>query len=496
MPTAAEAALLPPSQPYLVPSRPSEPTPLAVIVEALKTISILNGLSDAEYLWLAEHGHERVGEAGALIFREGEPSCHLNFILKGEIHVRRRHTGPLAFFIGRAGQMTGKLPFSRMKGYGGDGYTVGPSWVLDIHQDLFPTMLAAIPSMGQRCVSVLLDRVREVTRMEQQAEKLTALGKLAANLAHELNNPASAAQRSASGLFSDLRGYGEQMFHLGALSRDVPNAHEIGDWVERTRERLRAASPQGRPSATLTDVTGREDNLQRWLETHNIPEPWTLAPTLADSAIGFDQLDELASISPPGMLPLIMSAFTNSLRTERMSETILESTGRIFDLISAIKDYSYMDQAPVQDVDLAQSLTTALVMFQSRLEGISVETDFDPGLPPISVYGSEISQVWAVLIENALDAMAGAGTLRLRTRLSAGMVTVEVENTGPAIPDTIRSRIFEPFFTTKPPGGGLGLGLDTAARIVSRHSGLLSVDSGPDVTCFQVRLPVDPADAY
>ena len=132
---------------------------------------------------------------GSLIFREGEPTARLNFILRGEIHVRRRRSGPLALFIGRAGSMTGKLPFSRMKGYGGDGYAIGNGWVLDIDEALFPEMLAAIPSMAQRCVSTLLDRVREVTRMEQQAERLSALGKLAGNLSHELNNPASAAQR-------------------------------------------------------------------------------------------------------------------------------------------------------------------------------------------------------------------------------------------------------------------------------------------------------------
>jgi len=187
-----------PTEPYLVPVTPVAPTPLPEIIEALRTISPLNGLTEEEYGWLASHGSERISDSDALVFNEGEPATHLVFILRGEIHVRRRHSGPMALFIGRAGQMTGKLPFSRMKTYGGDGYTIGPTWILDIHESLFPEMLAAVPSMTQRCVSVLLDRVREVTRMEQQAEKLAALGKLAGNLSHELNNPASAAQRSAA----------------------------------------------------------------------------------------------------------------------------------------------------------------------------------------------------------------------------------------------------------------------------------------------------------
>ena len=211
--------------------RSEAPQTVEEVVQALKTVDHLDGLTDAEYLWLAENGCVRSADAGVLIFREGEIACHMSILMRGEVHVRRRNSGPLALFIGSAGQITGKLPFSRMKTWGGDGYTASPSWVLDLHQDLFPAMLLAIPSMTQRCVSILLDRVREVTRLEQQAEKLTALGKLAANLAHELNNPASAAQRSADQLFNNLRTYREQSFELGALSASAPELPRIRRWV-------------------------------------------------------------------------------------------------------------------------------------------------------------------------------------------------------------------------------------------------------------------------
>ncbi|HTF70990.1 MAG TPA: hypothetical protein VK638_50820, partial [Edaphobacter sp.] len=166
---------------------PPHPTPQAEIIAALRTISALDGLTEEEYRWFATHGTERVGEDGAMVFTEGSPCDRMIFILKGEVHVRRHNAGPMALWIGRAGQMTAKLPFSRMKVYGGEAYLVGSGWALEIHESLFPEMLAAIPSMAQRCVSTMMDRVREVTRMEQQAEKLAALGKLAANLAHELN---------------------------------------------------------------------------------------------------------------------------------------------------------------------------------------------------------------------------------------------------------------------------------------------------------------------
>lgn len=485
------------SDAYLVSSAPIEPTPLADIVDALRTIGPLHGLSDEEFAWLARHGVERMGEAGTLIFREGESACNLNFILRGEIHVRRRHSGPMALFIGRAGQMTGMLPFSRMKSYGGDGYTTGPVWVLDIHESLFPEMLQAIPSMGQRCVSTLLDRVREITRMEQQAEKLTALGKLAANLAHELNNPASAAQRSAASLFAELRDYGDKKYRLGASCLSSQTCEQLQTWSVRTRtEMAEYFAKDLELSSEPLAIADREAKILAWLLQHGVPEAWSIAPVIAETRFPLSYLDAFAEKFPADVIGPAMATFASSLRVERMAETIVNSTVRIFDLISAIKDYSYMDQAPIQDVDLAQSIENTLSMFGSRLGNVLVEMDFDSELPEISAYGSELNQVWTVLIENALDAMPAGGTLRLKTKLQGQMATVEIWDTGPGIPEELRSRIFEPFFTTKAPGRGLGLGLDTAHRIVTKHSGFLRVECNERGTCFEVRLPLDQAQAY
>ncbi len=373
-----------PTEPYLVPVTPVAPTPLPEIIEALRTISPLNGLTEEEYGWLAAHGSERISDSDALVFNEGEPATHLVFILRGEIHVRRRHSGPMALFIGRAGQMTGKLPFSRMKTYGGDGYTIGPTWILDIHESLFPEMLAAVPSMAQRCVSVLLDRVREVTRMEQQAEKLAALGKLAGNLSHELNNPASAAQRSAASLFGELRRYGDQKYRLGSLCLKAEQSAVYKSWVIRTRSKMAEFSNVVNASQDPLAATDREEQLTAWLNAHGVSEPWDIAPSLSETRLTLEQLDDLASHASPELLPIAVSTFATSLRVERMTEAIIDSTVRIFDLISAIKDYSYMDQAPIQDIDLAQSLETTLAMFASRLQGVAIERDFDPSLPAIS----------------------------------------------------------------------------------------------------------------
>ncbi|WP_213806241.1 ATP-binding protein [Granulicella sp. dw_53] len=487
------------TSPYLASTVPATPTPLPEIINSLRAISTLEGLTEDEYVWIATNGTERVAEDSALLFREGEPSTHMVFILRGEIHVRRRHTGPMAYFIGRAGQITGKLPFSRMKGYGGDGYTIGPSWVLDIHENLFPAMLQAIPSMGQRCVGILLDRVREVTRMEQQAEKLSALGKLAANLAHELNNPASAAQRSAASLFGELGEYGEQKYRLGNLNLSEQESMDYRCWVKRARERMAAYSSRNHAPQSPLAGNDREDAVLNWLEEHKVPKAWNIAPALAETRLPLDQLDELASILRPEIVAVAVATIASALRVERMAETVVDSTVRIFDLISAIKDYSYMDQAPVQDIELAQSLESTLSMFSSRLQGYTVERDFDPALPPISAYGSELNQVWTALIENAIDAMDRGtipGVLRLSAHVVGDMASIEVWDNGPGVDHAITSRIFEPFFTTKAVGSGLGLGLDVAQRIVSRHSGFLTVDSSAGATCFQVRLPFDQAEAY
>lgn len=478
-------------------------TPPEEIVAALRKVEILDGLSEQDYMWLATNGTERRVGPGVLLFREGDAPQAMNILLTGEVHVRRAQSGNISLFIARVGQLSGLLPYSRMKAFGGNAYSVGDAWSLDIAKEIFPDMLAAIPSMAQRCVSVLLNRVREVTRMEMQAEKLTALGKLAANLAHELNNPASAAQRSAASLFGELRKFGDQKQQLGAILAEAGQYAQYQDWARRTREKMAGYSSRAILPDNSLDLSDREEIFRAWLEAHGVPEPWTIASVVAESPMTIAHIDELAAMVSPETLATSAAAFAGSLRVERMAETVVNSTVRIFDLISAIKDYSYMDQAPVQEIDLAQSLDTTLTMFNSRLDHVVVERNYNPDVAPISAYGSELNQVWTELIENALDAMSAGssdgtarGVLRFKTSQLGEMVIIEIWNDGPGIPPEIASRIFEPFYTTKPPGKGLGLGLDSVNRIVSKHNGSVTVESKPGNTCFQVRLPIERAQAY
>jgi signal transduction histidine kinase len=458
-------------------------------VEALKRVSALHGLSDPELEWLATHGEEVAFPAGAPLFREGDPATKMSILLKGEVHVRRSQGG-LALFVGRAGQITGLLPFSRMKTHGGQGFASTDVWGIQLDRDIFPAMLDAIPSMGQRCVSVLLDRVREMTRLEQQTEKLNALGKLAGNLAHELNNPASAAQRAASGLIEELQTYGHQKFLLGSLCLDNAHLEKIRAWRSRMEEQAKK-----RPANSVTQAQ-REDGLQRWLGEHGVEKSWQMVPDLAELGITTENLDELSELLNGQHLDVVLSQFASSVRTERMAQAMVDSTRRIFAIITAVKDYSWMDQAPIQEVDIRQSLDTTLVMLQSRLEKVTIERQFEANLPRISAYASELNQVWMALLENALDAINDQGTVRLTVHLSGEFVVTEIWDDGPGIPEEIQARIFEPFFTTKAPGSGLGLGLDTAQRIVRQHRGFINVESKPGETCFQVRLPIEPLQFY
>src|ERR1035441_1309569 len=270
---------------------PACPTPVEEIAEAIERIGPLHGLPFEDRLWLARHGEEVVAEAGNILFEEGAAANRMILILKGEIHVRRQHGGPMALFIGRTGQMTGLLPFSRMKSYGGQGFAVSPVWAILINKSLFPEMLSAIPSMAQRVVSTLLDRVREVTRIEQQAEKLTALGKLAGNLAHELNNPASAAQRAASSLVTELRANRQNRFKLVNLCLSDEQIGRIRDWEQRVLSRR--ASLEGVDAGKLIV---REESLRKWLSELPCEESWEVAAQLNEQGVSVDDLNDLRNL--------------------------------------------------------------------------------------------------------------------------------------------------------------------------------------------------------
>ncbi|MFP5235762.1 MAG: sensor histidine kinase [Acidobacteriota bacterium] len=473
-------------------SPPAQRSTSEEIAAAIERITPLQSLPFEDRMWLAGHGEELVANPGDVLFEENTPADRMVLILKGEIHVQRQHGGPMALMIGRTGQMTGLLPFSRMKNFGGQGVAITPVWALLIHKSLFPEMLQAIPSMAQRCVSTLLDRVREVTRIEQQAEKLTALGKLAGNLAHELNNPASAAQRAASSILGELRQNRQNRFKLVNLCLTEEQIHRVEAWEQAVLERA------PRPAASsASDLIQREEELRKWLIALPCDNPWDVAPELAEHGVTVADLDSLNRLLEEKGTCVTLQYFARYLRATRSVETLITSTARIFDLISAVQTYSNMDRAPITEVDVPAGLDATVQMLKSRMKRIKVERNYEPGVPCISAYAAELNQVWMALIENAIEAMQGGpGTLKLNVRREGELLLVEIWDTGRGIPPELQDRIFEPFFTTKPPGQGLGLGLDYAMRAVRKHRGHLGVRSEDGWTCFRVRLPLDQFQAY
>ena len=473
---------------------PPSTTSAEELAAALDHIGSLHGLPFEDRMWLATHGIEVIAKAGDVLYEENSPAEHMLLILKGEIHVRRQHTGPMALFIGRTGQMTGLLPFSRMKVTGGQGFAISDVWALLIHKLDFPEMMRVIPSMAQRVVTTLLDRVREVTRIEQQAEKLTALGKLAGNLAHELNNPASAAQRAASNLVTELRANRENRFRMVNLCLSAEQIESIEAWEQNAF--TRAGNPADQQASNLIP---REEAVRKWLDELPCEDSWEIAAQLAEQSITVNDLEQLRTFLSSTEIAVMLQFLARYLRSKRSVDTLVSSTSRIFDLISAVKAYSYMDRAPILEVNVPAGLDATIQMLQSRIGKVEVIRDYAPNLPTISAYGSELNQVWTALIENALEAIAETGCkgqLRIGARLEADMILVEIWDSGPGIRAELQDRIFEPFFTTKPPGQGLGLGLDNAMRIVRKHRGHLSVKSEPGNTCFRVRLPLDQLQAY
>ena len=472
------------------------PKPIADIVAALSTIEGLNGLTEEEFTWLATHGTQRFAKDGELIFSQGTPPEHLMFILRGDVIVKRHSSSPVSVLIGQTGRITGKTPFSRIKAWNADGRSSGDTWILELHDSYFPELLTAIPSMTQRVVRLLLDRNREYTRAEEQIGKLAALNKLAANLAHELNNPASAAKSAASHLLTAADGPPERAaYRVGMALGTDDRLNPYLDWLSK----LRAAVSRGRQTANSNpsvDTAPLEDSLNDWLDEKGFTEAWKLAPMLAEANIQISSLQELERLVPADMLCVAMSDAMAALEREASLLLVSEAADRIFRLVTAVKDYSYMDRQPVQEVNIADSLDTVLHLFQPRLAGITVKRLYSPDVPLLQAYGSELNQAWSALIENSLDAMGDFGTLTLSTRLQGKTILVEITDTGHGIPAERANRVFEPFFTTKPFGKGLGLGLDTVQRVIQKHFGAVAFDSNPQETTFHVRLPLDRAEVY
>ena len=437
-------------------------------------------LPDDQIAWFLSHSEEIHLKAGDTYVRQGDPADSMFVILEGQFQWRGEFGGETVVLSGKPGDVTGVLPFSRMKQFTVTGRAVTDGRILK-----FPTSLFS--ELVQRLVGVMSDRIREATRFEQQRDRLASLGKLSAGLAHELNNPASATKRAVSQLRDILKKIRDASLELGR--RDLNSAQKAE--IEKLEALFTQKDVVPPDALTISDL---EDQIDSLLRSHGQNDLWQLAADLARRNIKPEVLESLFASLDADTARAALVRISASVEVASLLHEIESSTSRISDLVGAIKEYTYMDQAPVQNVDIVKSLETTLTILNHKLkQGVVVQRDYQRVPLLVNSFGSELNQVWTNIIDNAIDAMSGKGELRVRTYREDACVVVEIGDNGPGISAEVKPHIFEPFFTTKGVGEGTGLGLDTVQRIVKKHQGSIQVTSKPGDTRFQVWLPLAEA---
>ena len=453
-----------------------------ITIEELRRVPLLTDVPEAELTWMLSHLRVRLLAPGDEHLRFGMPVDELAMLLEGEIHVLDRNgDGPI--WIVRAGELFGTLPYSRMQVSPGTGRASIPSRIASLHRDHFPELVHVSPTIVQRLVWEMIDRTRETTRHEQQREKLMALGKLAAGLAHELNNPSAAIKRDAAMLT-------EVLLELEQVT-DRVHAHCLGEDARSAGQAIVDALAVEPLALDALERADREDAISAWLTRYRVAAGGDAAAQLADRLADVRLLDRLVPAVPAEALADIIQRAAAVANVRAIVANLGAAAARVSDLVKAVKEYSYMDRVASQPTDVHQTLELTLKMFVHRTKrAVTIERNYASDLPLIEAHAGELSQVWTNLIDNALDAMNDEGQLLIVTSRDGEHVCIAIQDSGPGIPEALHSHIFEPFFTTKRVGEGTGLGLDVVFGILERHHGSIRLESKPGRTRFTVRLPI------
>jgi signal transduction histidine kinase len=454
--------------------------------ERLVHLPLFSDLTSEELDILEAGSRETRCAAGEALMREGSAGGSLYVILEGDFEISKRSgKNDVVIAVRGPGEVIGEMSLLDGSPRTATVRSLHDSRLLEIDQATFQELIETSPTAAIRILRTMTSRLRHTQSMLRQSETLAALGTLSAGLAHELNNPAAALRRAVDQLRTILPRWREAHVVL----------HEAGVDESRQPDIAAFAFPGEVGPRRIADPLARADEeaaVQDWLEAQGVGSAWELAPALVASGVDVAALAALIQELPPDGRAAAVGWIAASRTLQSLLEEVSISADRISEIVGAVRSYTYLDQAPVQKIDIHRGLEDTLIILRSKLEpGIVVHRAYAPDLPSIEAHGSELNQAWTNLIANAAEAMEGKGEIRIRTAVEDQRALVEICDNGPGIPEAIRDRIFEPFFTTKPPGEGTGLGLHITYNVIAlHHHGQISVESEPGRTCFQVRLPL------
>jgi signal transduction histidine kinase len=458
-------------------------------VDDLRSLGIFDGLSDVQLTELIDRSTEVRIEPGMELFRQGEPADFWWLLIEGVIDLIR-HAGreeTIVATMNVPGRWAGGFRAWDEHGtYLATGRGAAPGRVLRLPAEVLGDRTDSWFPFAGHLIRGLYNTARSFEATARQRESLVTLGTLAAGLAHEINNPASAATRAIGALETACQ---TLLSSLGRLGTAGVSAEQLS-----AVDALRRELEPGAAEADALARADREDDISSWLVEHGVSKEWTIAPSLALAGVDLEWCARAAAVLDASAFEPALEWVASSVAIEELLANVKESTRRISELVAAVKSYSQMDRASIQTINVADGIESTLTMLSHKVgEGVTVLRDYDTDVPQIDAYSAELNQVWTNLIDNALDAMDGSGTLRVATRADGDGVIIEIGDTGPGMTPEVARRAFSAFYTTKDVGKGTGLGLDIARRIVEeRHGGTITITSQPGTTVLAVRLPARP----
>ncbi|HVU12484.1 MAG TPA: ATP-binding protein [Phototrophicaceae bacterium] len=456
-------------------------------VDFLYQIPLFEGTSDAEMDWLIANSHLTHLNNGDYFVKEGDADVHFSVVLEGEMQVSRLLHG-VVNVVGTTprGITCGQLNLLNNTPAEQTIQAIMPSTLMIFEPDAFRAIFSACPTVGSRILRIAAERMAMFASQETQQQKMAALGKLSAGLAHELNNPAAAARRGAQSLREMLPALQMETIGLNSCYFNPMQTEALMNVQNGLITRV--THP---PTLSPIERGDREEAVGNWLDEHGISEAWEIAPVLVNAGFTLDELSQLAGQMGQQYARQVITWLGHTLTVTELLDSVDQSARRISDLVGAIKEYTYMDRARIADeVDLQNGLENTLKVLNHKLKNVTIVRDYDVTLPKVMGIGSDLNQVWTNLIDNAIDAMKGQGTLQVITRNENTFAMIEIADDGAGIPSEVLPHIFSPFYTTKGVGSGVGLGLDTSYRIIQQHNATVEVQSQPGRTRFIVRIPV------